>query len=44
MCGGLVVALQGKTLLDMQDSLSVEMRLTYNDIHWNILTSARGGA
>jgi hypothetical protein len=37
MCGCLAVDLQRKALLDMQDYFSVEMRLTYDDIHWNIL-------
>jgi hypothetical protein len=44
MCGCLAVDLQGKALLDMQDYLSVEMRLTYDDTHWNILRNAKYAA
>ena len=42
--GGLVVDLEGKALLDMQDYLCVEMRLTNGDMQWNIIRNAKDAA
>jgi len=39
--GGLVVDLQGKALLDMQDYLFVEMRLTSGDIGTGVFLGMR---